>query len=239
MEADTATPVLVDDEESGDEAFAELQLRTSDLLTGVVDYASSDSASPRHILDDSASSPTRSPNAINGVLKSPTLMYASKGPISMDIDDSQDLFADVATLPFADVTLPSPLNGHATNGFGHQHDTLASENGASPDVPGDDESSASLDASLHVTQTPTTPLNGKKNHITVEIPQTPLEDATPFTPATPAVDDMPEEIDDDIEEDSSIPYYLRPYAVAPVEWDPQAKVKPPQLLRGTLRPYQP
>ncbi|RDX40677.1 hypothetical protein OH76DRAFT_1412809 [Lentinus brumalis] len=44
--------------------------------------------------------------------------------------------------------------------------------------------------------------------------------------------------DDEVEEDSSIPYYLRPYAVAPVEWDPQAKIKPPLLLRGSLRPYQ-
>ena len=53
---------------------------------------------------------------------------------------------------------------------------------------------------------------------------------------TPAVDEDGQ--DDEVEEDSSIPYYLRPYAVAPVEWDPQAKIKPPLLLRGTLRPYQ-
>lgn len=37
---------------------------------------------------------------------------------------------------------------------------------------------------------------------------------------------------------SSIPAYLRPYAVAPVTWDPTSDVKPPLLLRGTLRPYQ-
>ncbi|EJF57158.1 hypothetical protein DICSQDRAFT_149972 [Dichomitus squalens LYAD-421 SS1] len=53
---------------------------------------------------------------------------------------------------------------------------------------------------------------------------------------TPAIDDDVQ--DDEVEEDSSIPYYLRPYAVAPVERDPQAKVKAPLLLRGTLRPYQ-
>jgi helicase SWR1 len=40
------------------------------------------------------------------------------------------------------------------------------------------------------------------------------------------------------EEDLSIPKYLRPYAVVPVEWDPQDKIKAPLLLRGTLRPYQ-
>jgi helicase SWR1 len=35
-----------------------------------------------------------------------------------------------------------------------------------------------------------------------------------------------------------IPEYLKPYAVAPVEWDPESKVTPPLLLRGVLRPYQ-
>jgi helicase SWR1 len=44
--------------------------------------------------------------------------------------------------------------------------------------------------------------------------------------------------DDDMEDDSTIPAYLRPYAVAPVTWDSASKVKPPLLLRGTLRPYQ-
>jgi helicase SWR1 len=37
---------------------------------------------------------------------------------------------------------------------------------------------------------------------------------------------------------SDIPVYLRPFSTAPVSWDPQAKVSPPLLLRGTLRPYQ-
>ncbi|PPQ63756.1 hypothetical protein CVT24_004265 [Panaeolus cyanescens] len=44
---------------------------------------------------------------------------------------------------------------------------------------------------------------------------------------------------DEAEESSdSISEYLRPYAVAPVEWDPSAKVTAPILLRGVLRPYQ-
>lgn len=38
--------------------------------------------------------------------------------------------------------------------------------------------------------------------------------------------------------DFSIPDYLKPFAVAPVDWDPNAKILPPLLLRGTLRPYQ-
>ncbi|TCD66274.1 swr1 complex component [Steccherinum ochraceum] len=50
-----------------------------------------------------------------------------------------------------------------------------------------------------------------------------------------------EDADEDIDAvdyHSSIPLELRRYAVAPTEWDPQAKVQSPRLLRGTLRPYQ-
>ena len=45
-----------------------------------------------------------------------------------------------------------------------------------------------------------------------------------------------EEMDQDLE--AQIPDYLKPYAVAPVEWDVNSKVTPPLLLRGVLRPYQ-
>lgn len=51
----------------------------------------------------------------------------------------------------------------------------------------------------------------------------------------------PEDITGDMGEnnlESRIPDYLKPYAVAPVEWDPDAKITPPLLLRGVLRPYQ-
>ena len=51
-------------------------------------------------------------------------------------------------------------------------------------------------------------------------------------------DDAASAIEDETEEDTRIPRYLRPYAVAPVEWDPAADIKPPVLLRGILRPYQ-
>ncbi|KAL0955645.1 hypothetical protein HGRIS_001875 [Hohenbuehelia grisea] len=47
-----------------------------------------------------------------------------------------------------------------------------------------------------------------------------------------------EVIEEEAEEEPEIPEYLRPYAVAPVKWDPQEKIKPPILLRGILRPYQ-
>lgn len=38
--------------------------------------------------------------------------------------------------------------------------------------------------------------------------------------------------------DVQLPDYLRPFAVAHVEWNPEEKIKPPLLLRGVLRPYQ-
>lgn len=40
------------------------------------------------------------------------------------------------------------------------------------------------------------------------------------------------------ESDAEIPEELLPYAVARVRWSPDAKLLPPLLLRGTLRPYQ-
>jgi helicase SWR1 len=51
-------------------------------------------------------------------------------------------------------------------------------------------------------------------------------------------DDAASVVGDEFEEDTRIPRYLKPYAVAPVEWDNTAVIKPPALLRGILRPYQ-
>jgi helicase SWR1 len=58
--------------------------------------------------------------------------------------------------------------------------------------------------------------------------------------ATPVADDddAASLVGDEFEEDTRIPRYLKPYAVAPVEWDGTAVIKPPALLRGILRPYQ-
>ena len=61
-----------------------------------------------------------------------------------------------------------------------------------------------------------------------------------FESATPIADDddAASIVGDEFEEDTRIPRYLKPYAVAPVEWDNTAVIKPPALLRGILRPYQ-
>jgi helicase SWR1 len=51
-------------------------------------------------------------------------------------------------------------------------------------------------------------------------------------------DDVRKEEEEEEEEDILVPDYLKPFAVAPVVWDPESKVRTPILLRGTLRPYQ-
>ena len=56
------------------------------------------------------------------------------------------------------------------------------------------------------------------------------------TIADTPIDEDSEDMDQDLE--AQIPDYLKPYAVAPVEWDVNSKVTPPLLLRGVLRPYQ-
>jgi helicase SWR1 len=58
------------------------------------------------------------------------------------------------------------------------------------------------------------------------------------TGSLPEEDEAGSAAGDEFEEDTRIPRYLKHYAVAPVEWDPNAMIKPPALLRGILRPYQ-
>jgi helicase SWR1 len=59
------------------------------------------------------------------------------------------------------------------------------------------------------------------------------------TPDNKGLDDAVTEVEElEVEESHLVPSYLQPFAVAPVEWDPEKKVTPPLLLRGILRPYQ-
>lgn len=63
-------------------------------------------------------------------------------------------------------------------------------------------------------------------------------------PPTPTFDmevdesELLDETENVHQEEDNIPDYLKPYAVAPVHWDTEDKVKVPVLLRGVLRPYQ-
>ena len=50
--------------------------------------------------------------------------------------------------------------------------------------------------------------------------------------------ELRDDAEDAQEQEDNIPEYLKPYAVAPVDWSSEDKVKVPVLLRGVLRPYQ-
>ena len=63
-----------------------------------------------------------------------------------------------------------------------------------------------------------------------------LEGSAETVPDTQIDDEDVEEMEQDLE--AQIPDYLKPFAVAPVDWDVSSKVTPPLLLRGVLRPYQ-
>ncbi|KAI0300426.1 SNF2 family N-terminal domain-containing protein [Multifurca ochricompacta] len=75
-------------------------------------------------------------------------------------------------------------------------------------------------------------LNFQNNHGTLSRPGP--DSISPL----PEEDDIAFAVGDEFEDDTRIPRYLKPYAVAPVVWDPSAMIKPPVLLRGILRPYQ-
>ncbi|KAJ7099423.1 SNF2 family N-terminal domain-containing protein [Mycena belliarum] len=57
-------------------------------------------------------------------------------------------------------------------------------------------------------------------------------------PAPDAEEDEDLDSEEETAPEPEIPAYLRPYAVAPVDYDTTRRVTPPLLLRGLLRPYQ-
>ncbi|KAI6007687.1 SNF2 family N-terminal domain-containing protein [Pisolithus orientalis] len=69
-----------------------------------------------------------------------------------------------------------------------------------------------------------------------------LTGATAKEDSLEAVEYQPSSMDDMAsgrsEQTPRVPNYLKPFAVAPVDWSPDSKIKPPLLLRGVLRPYQ-
>ncbi|KZT22505.1 hypothetical protein NEOLEDRAFT_1097697 [Neolentinus lepideus HHB14362 ss-1] len=57
-------------------------------------------------------------------------------------------------------------------------------------------------------------------------------------PVEDAESDRESANENNVDEDSRVPAYLRSFAAAPVDWNPEDRIKPPLLLRGVLRPYQ-
>ena len=170
----------------------------------------------------------------------PSIPYVSKMPLSMDLDvevgapslpsNAQDPQATIQRPRLSYV--PSDSIATPTSSLMYSPTSLTSPLHASP-VP---ESAVDAPPDIAMADIDTMPPRLSAD-ITAPIPPSATSEA-PSGDATPAAED--DIVDDELtdEEDTSIPYYLRPYAVAPIEWDPQSKVKPPLLLRGTLRPYQ-
>ncbi len=177
------------------------------------------------------------PQEVEDLAHSPavTHVYASKRAL-MDIEEEELIIATPNTASLA------------ANGDAPREITPADDETGRPDIPLPRVSPAEQRA----TPVEETALLEELSDATVLVPDLAADDivssanmptnseAAEAREASSHVPPVAEEdiADDEVEEDSSIPYYLRPYAVAPVEWDPQAKIKPPLLLRGSLRPYQ-
>ena len=122
-----------------------------------------------------------------------------------------------------------------------QHDHLDDPLDIPDDLPPDTPTSVAFDSI-------TLPPVPKDELSPTTIPKSNIANAIDDTLSSPAIvptaeEDEAEDGDDDdpdeeTDDDSTIPAYLQQYATAPVSWDSGTKVKPPLLLRGTLRPYQ-
>lgn len=78
------------------------------------------------------------------------------------------------------------------------------------------------------------PLASNKDDVIVVSPEPDvIDDDSPPEPTS-----LRDEEEEGVEEVMVVRDYLKPFAVAPVEWNPESKVRTPILLRGTLRPYQ-
>ncbi|KAH9915412.1 SNF2 family N-terminal domain-containing protein [Fomitopsis serialis] len=132
---------------------------------------------------------------------------------------------------------PSSVSAHLTNGGTLDHmdiDQATPVPEDSQDV-GTSESQSMAEDLPHEDVAPSSDFVPDDEMVTS--PQEPQPDlaALEMTPTENDAEDVAAEAEEEL---SSIPVYLRPYAVAPVEWDPSSPVKAPFLLRGNLRPYQ-
>ncbi|CDO72596.1 hypothetical protein BN946_scf184985.g15 [Trametes cinnabarina] len=252
MEASTATPVPEEDDardDSDEEVAEELQeLPSSDPgfhLNGVVEY---DSGSPRDIIEDGISDRGVSSKPPMGTLPSAT--YGVRWETSMELTGADDNFENI--FPFhslSDDTLPPRLNDNVTHVLTSYKDGAASQHTSTSRTPSPLSEEPVMPAAAMTKASPLRPdAEVELRELTrtvISIPSHKSSEVTPANFATRAIfgtlgpDDVQEEtLEDDMEQNLNIPYYLRPYAVAPVEWDSQSRIKPPFLLRGNLRPYQ-
>ena len=184
-----------------------------------------------------------------------TIMHSPSSPSSS--------FADLA-IPVPESSPQSPHLGvdeFSTNRNGTNTESISHNSNMENDDDKLDEdiSHASQSAGGHMdldSSQPDEPLNGvvdleKEQSQVVPDDFTPHDniDPTPTDNGLADLEDPEERVADtqtdeedfeDVEQDleAQIPDYLKPYAIAPVDWDVNSKVTPPLLLRGVLRPYQ-
>ena len=93
--------------------------------------------------------------------------------------------------------------------------------------------------SIELAEGPMSPIHPDPDaHVDDENTPEPPDRVSPPTNIPEYQGDDTVDYDMDEAEEPLIPEYLKPYAVAPVQWHFESKVRPPALLRGILRPYQ-
>ncbi|KAG6335821.1 hypothetical protein ID866_3257, partial [Astraeus odoratus] len=164
------------------------------------------------------------PSEVDSVMQTPT-MHESCSPVpatSRDYTTSPESSAMVLDAPHATVSVPSMDTSRQTSP-GTQASGASGLHAESEQIADDAEEE---DAA--------SPLPGPHSN---DLPTSARSISKEGTP-------QPQSLQDDGADDSysgviaRIPAYLRPFAVAPVDWLAEDKVKPPVLLRGVLRPYQ-
>ncbi|KIJ66025.1 hypothetical protein HYDPIDRAFT_27228 [Hydnomerulius pinastri MD-312] len=177
------------------------------------------------VLEEPAGSPSI-PSDLDSAVRTPT--YG---------DGHSPVFYD-----FSMQDTPSP----ASSIIGHETGQEGKDDGDTvPDIEGPAQSTLFAPASDRGIATKASPpadeipddeaIQEDKVDSTPHIPHSPLPEDT-STPKPQPTDEPMEDIQS--EESVNIPEYLKPFAVAPVDWSPEDKIKPPLLLRGVLRPYQ-
>ncbi|KAH9072771.1 hypothetical protein EDB83DRAFT_2358983 [Lactarius deliciosus] len=248
--------VLVDEEDSDDEEEEETQSAAALLgpnnTDGDIDMMEVEALGTAAIDEvsvapfEDGSSPHSEPDPLPG--SPPSLTQAPHPIVLSPPSDSSPPSAPSATRPFTEAIISVNGNFHpecktptAESKLADMHtDSLAIDGHLSHDEPLEQEEPSSngdvtISKPLELVPTPQ-PYNHHRPDAATNIASQSAY-GVEGSPALQEVDGAASDIEDEIE-DVRIPRYLKPYAVAPVEWDPNAMIKPPALLRGVLRPYQ-
>lgn len=219
LEAVDGQPMLTDSNLPSPSSAASL-MHPPSLSVSAAGSEDSDSLGPDVEIEDSQFSAERTGEGgdMSGI--SVPLHLAS---VALDSVSNDELISSAAT----DAHIPDQAGDEGPDNSGAPVVLTDSRNSATPSVvPGDPPGSSAARTAL---------LSASNE-----------DDAMVASPETDIIHDdstleantVPDGEEEDVEEHIAVRDYLKPYAVAPVEWNPETKVRTPILLRGTLRPYQ-